>query len=289
MALYAESTWGTFASGGATLFPRLYQGDSFTMRPMPLRQVIRTADAGNRRIQVVSARTQVQGTLNTLLYPTQAAYWATALTPTGTPAVLPSYSIEYFDSVRVQRYLGCRVSKFTLTSTSDQDYLSMSVDFIGQILDSTFTTFAQPAQSVYPVEVPYEHAESRANILLGGSAVTAYKSAVVTITNYLAPQFDESATINSLTYCGRDLDFAIVPQYVATTYRTDFEAQTPLTWVLEWIRVAGTHNFTITCEASDYISGITDQLPLDNIGYQSLDNQVFFDKTATTDFAVTAA
>ena len=48
LQLYQETAYGTFAPAGSLCSPRLYQGNSFTVRKVPQRQVIRTADAGNR-------------------------------------------------------------------------------------------------------------------------------------------------------------------------------------------------------------------------------------------------
>ena len=284
---FKETTYGTFNGSGATLFPVLYQGNAFTPRKVPMRQVIRSADAFNKRRSVSANRYGVRGTLNTLLYPSQAPYWATALTPTGTPPVLPSYSFEFYDSVRAWKLLGGIIEKFTVTSTSDQDYVSISVDWIFQSVDETFTTFNQPAQSNYPTENPYAHIETSGNISLGGTAITKYKSMTVTASNVLTAPFDESTTINSCIWCGRDVDFSFVPQFIAKTLRDDFENQTALTWIIAWVRSA--ENFTWTLEASSYFASVADDLPLNGIGYQTIGNEVFFDKSAATDATITGA
>jgi hypothetical protein len=280
----AESSYGVFAAGGAKWYPVLDGGNSFTPRIVPARQVIRSADSGNRRRQVVANRQVIAGTLKTLLYPSQAAYIMTAAT-TLTSNVLGSYSFQYFDSTRVQRYLGGMCSAMRISSNAQQDYVTCETDWIFQSLDPSFTVFAQPAQTNYPVENPYQHVNTKGNVSLAASAITLYKQVDINLKNMLVGTWDESTTISACYYCGRDLDFTAVPQYTAATYRTDYEAQTPLTWVIEWAN-AVPHSVTFTCEASGYIDGISDDLPLDGPGYQSLANQIFFDKTATTDFAV---
>lgn len=283
--MIAETSYGVFASGGAKWYPRLYGANSFTPRVVPARQVIRTADAGNRRIQVVANRQVIAGTLKTLLYPTQAAYVMTAITTTGSPPALPSYSFQYFDSTRVQRYLGGVCSAMRISSNAQTDYVTLETDWVFQTLDGSFTTFAQPAQSNYPTENPYQHVNSKSNILLGGSAITLYKSIDINLANMLVGTWDESTNITACYYCGRDFNFTAVPQYVAATFRTDYEAQTPLTWIIEWSN-AVPHSVTFTCEASGYIDSVGDDLPLDGPGYQTIANQIFFDKTAAVDFSV---
>jgi len=282
--LFKETSYGVFTGAGATAFPRLYGGNSFTARIVPARQIIRTADAGNRRIQVLANRLVIVGTLKTLLYPTQAAYWITAAT-TLTSNQLGSYSIEYYDSTRVQRYLGGMVHSLRIMSSAQQDYVSMEIDWILQSLDATFTVFAQPAQSSYPTENPYQHVNTAGNITLGGTPVTKYKDFNVTINNVLQPTWDETTTISACYYSGRDLNFTMTPQYTAATFRQNYEAQTPLTWVAGWAN-AVPKSVTITGEASGYIGGINDDLPLDGPGYQGLQNEIFFDKTAATDFTI---
>jgi hypothetical protein len=282
---YKETSYGVFASGGATWFPRFLGGNAFTPRVVPARTVMRSADAGNRRIGVVANRNVIVGTLKTLLYPTQASYIMTAAT-TLTSNALGSYSFEYFDSTRVQRYLGGMCSAMRIMSSAQADAVAVETDWIFQSYDSTFTTFTQPAQTNYPTENPYQHVNSKANVTLGGTAITLYKDITINLKNVLVGTWDESVNISACYYCGRDLDFSATPQYTAATYRTDYEAQTPLTWVVEWAN-AVPHSVTITCEASGYIDSIADDLPLDGPGYQTLANQIFFDKTATTDFAIT--
>jgi hypothetical protein len=286
MAFYEESSYGVFASGGATLFPRLFNSNSWSMRQVPLRQVIRTADAGNRPIQVVAGRRAFQGTLNTLLYPSQAAYLATMITPVSN--ILPSYSIEWWDSVQAWRFLGFRAQSLTLTGSATQDYWTCSLTGTAQDRDGTFTTFAQPAQSVYPTEVPYQYIETAGNCTIATTAFTKYKTLTMKFDNVLVPTWDEQPTITDLIYAGRDFTFTFGPQYLATTYRGDYSAQTALAFVLDLVRASPSHGFSVNCQSSTYFSNVADDLPLDGPGYQNITGQVFFDKTGGTDFAITA-
>jgi hypothetical protein len=280
-----ETTYGTFNAAGATFYPRLYQGNSFTPRRTVQRQVIRTADAGNRRIQVVANRQVFTGTLKTLFYPTQAQYvlnMATQLTSN----VLNSYSALYWDSIQAWKLLGGRVSALRLSSNAQQDYVSLELDLVFQQRDDTYTTFAQPAESVYPTENPYCHVDSKTHITLAAATVTKYKQIDINLTNILQPTWDEDHIISDALYCGRDFNFSLIPQYTAATYRTDYEQQTPLSWSIGWANPVP-HSVTFDGKSSGYIDSVADDLPLDGPGYQTLANQLFFDKAASTDFAVT--
>jgi hypothetical protein len=273
-------------SGSDVLWIRLYQANPFGMRPVPQRQIIRSADAGNRRRQVVAARKVLTGTLNTLLYPSQASYLMTALT-TFSSNDLNSYTIDYFDSTRIQGYLGCKARVGTITSQATQDYLTISVDWIGQQLDSSFVSFAQPVDGNFPLEVPYEHAESAGQMTVGGSTLSLYNSCGVTIGNVIVGTWDEQPYITRAYYCGRDVNFSFGAQYIATTFRTAFEAQSTLTCSLKWNRPSGPNSVTLNCETKTYIGSISDQIPLDGPAYQTVAFESFYDVGGSTDLAVT--
>jgi hypothetical protein len=226
------------------------------------------------------------GTLNTLLHPDQAAYWVTALTPTGTPAVLPSYSLSYWDSVRGWQFVGCIIQSFTITASAQQDYTTLSINWIGQ--QATNPAVSAPAESNYSTLTPYAYVETAGNVKLAGSAITNYRNMSIKIDNKLTGTWDELSYITSLLYCGRDLDFTLGPQYLATAYRGDLEAQTPLTWILKFNRTSPAHSFTVTCETANYVANIGDDLPLDGAGYQNIDVQCFYDAANTTDFTLAA-
>ena len=272
--------------GTDVLWARLYNDNAFTMRPVVNRQIIRTADAGNRRRQVVHARTSLAGGLATLAYPSQMAYWWALCTLTSND--LPSCTIDFFDSTRVIGYLGAKIGSMAYGSSATQDYDTLGLQLTAQRVDATMTTLPQPADTVFPTEVPYEHVESAGNVTVGGSTLTKYSSLSWTLSNILGPTWDELAYITNLYYCGRDFDFSMVPQYLSTTWRTDFEAQSPLVCSLNWTRLGtAPHAMTIDLKSTNYIGSIADNIPLGAPTYQTVSVQDFFDTSTTTDFAIT--
>lgn len=290
----AYGVYNTSATGGQILFPTIYGGDAFGPRNVPQRQVIRTADAGNRRKFVVANRHVFTGRFNTLLHPDQAAYWMTAATAltndSGGHPYLPSYSVEYWDSEQAWRFLGGMIRSLTLTSSAEQDYVTLSMDWVFQKRDATFTAFAMPAETNYSTLVPYVHVETAGNITLASAAVAKYKSINLTINNQLAPTWDELPNISALYYCGRDLDFQLNLQYLAIPFpRTDFENQTPLTFTVDWTRASPSHSLSFDCKTASYVAGVDDTLPLDGPGYQNVSIQDFYDASNTADFAVTVS
>src|SRR5208337_78829 len=73
------------AAATGLFYPTLFGGNAFTMRKVPQRQIIRTADGGNRRKFVVANRFVYAGSLTTLLHPDQVATnWLPLLQVAGT-------------------------------------------------------------------------------------------------------------------------------------------------------------------------------------------------------------
>jgi hypothetical protein len=283
-----ESTYGV-RGAGAVAWVRLYQANPFTVRAVPQRQVIRSADASNRRRQVVAARKVYTGSMNTLFYPSQASFFLTAATTIGDTYTndLDSYTIDYYDSTRTNfGLLGCKISQLTLSSSATQDYVPMSINWTAQQLDTT-TVLSQPVDGNFPSEVPYEHTETAGQITVAGSTLTKYSSATVTINNVLAPTWDEQPYITNLYYAGRDVDYSIAAQYISSSFRTAFEAQTALTNILKWNRTGSGNSVTLTVNTKNYIGSIQDQIPLDGPAYQTIGFQCFYDTGSSTDMTVT--
>jgi len=86
MAIVPEPSYGVYAGSLAGAFyPRMIGGNAFNMRKVPIRQIIRSADGGNRRAFVVGSRRAYQGTLTTPFNPYEATnLWAKALMSNGT-------------------------------------------------------------------------------------------------------------------------------------------------------------------------------------------------------------
>lgn len=287
-----EATYGAFDGSALPAnvhWIRLPTNNPFTMRPdkSKARKVIRSADGGNRRRQVVSARTILGGKLSTLFYPSQADYflsWASTLASNA----LTSYTLDYFDTVRARRYLGVMVEQLKVASTAEQDYVTLECDLIGQKQDEADPTLAQPADSVFPTDLPYEHFETKGQVTVGASpvAIVKYKSFNLTIKNVLQGTWDEDNYITALYYCGRDVDYDLDLQYTANTWRPDFEAQTPLTIAAGFARAGTGNTLAMALQAQNYVADLPpEDLPLDNAAYQHVGLQAFYDPTNSTDFS----
>ncbi len=283
-----EATYGTFdtgAAGGDIHWFRLIGGNSFTMREVPQQVIIRSADGGNRRRQVVAARKVIAGSMSTAWYPTQSAFLlGAAMTLVSND--LPSYTYDFWDTVQVHRFPGVKIGSLSIASTAMQDYCAVSVGLVGQSRGTT--TLAQPADSIFPSEVPYEHVESKSHLTIGGSTITKYSSLSISLKNVLAPTWDEDQFITNLYYCGRDFDLAFRTQYVSAANRAAFEATTPLTITAAWARAGGlTSSFDL--HTNSYMADFSDDIPLDNAAYQGMTLKAFFDGSASSDVSFTVA
>lgn len=283
-----EATYGTFNGSAAPsdiIWIRLVGDNPFTMRAVPQRQVIRSADGGNRRVQQVAPRKLVQGNLNTLCYPSQMAYLlGAALTLTSNE--LSSYTFDYFDTVQGMRFLGTKIASLGYTSGSDSDYCSLALTLQAQ--SRTTVTLAQPAFSVFPTDTPYVHFETLGQVSVGGSTLAKYKQISFTINNVLAPTWDEDQWITSLYYAGRDVNGSINPQYASATLRTAFESQSALAVSMAWQRAAGLLT-TLDMKGVNYIPSVDDDLKLGGASYQMVNFEAFYDGSASTDCSFTVA
>lgn len=283
-----ESTYGTYdaaAAPGDIHWFRLIGGNAFTPREVPQRVVIRSADGGNRRRQVVAARKVIAGNLSTAWYPSQSQFFLDAAM-TLTSNDLASYTLDFFDSVRGHRFAGGKCSTLSITSNAQQDYCATSIGWICQ--SRADVTLAQPADSIFPTEVPYEHIESKGHLSVGGITTTKYSSLSINLRNVLGPTWDEDQYITNLYYCGRDFDLSFRTQYVSPAMRDAFKAQTPLTILASWSRAAGlTSAFNL--HTNTYVADLSDELPLDNAAYQAMTLQCFFDGGASSDVSFTVS
>ncbi len=229
--LTREATYGVFDAGAIAaniIWARLYSNNGCTIRAVPQRQVIRSADGGNRRRQVVSSRKVVAGNINTLFYPTQAAFWlAAAVTLTSND--LFSYTIDFWDTIAVHRFLGCKVHSLSLMGTAAGDFIPVASTWMGS--SQTTTTLADPGPTVFPTENPYSHIESKGLLSIGGVA-TKYSAMGVSIKNTLDGSFDEDQYITSCFYAGRDVDLTVRLQAIDIQCFYDQAATTDISFTV---------------------------------------------------------
>jgi hypothetical protein len=250
-----------------------------------VRTEIRSADAYNRRVTNISAKYTAGGTLNTPLYPSQASFLMTAAATLtgGPPPDLNSYTVDHFDGVSTpRRYLGGKMQSFGLEGSSDSQYVMTNSTWVFQSITDG-VTLAQPALTEFPSEEPYLFVETVGKFTVGSgpTTITQYDNFKLSVANTVAADHYEAATIAYATWCGRDVNFDSHLTYVDSSWRSDFEAQTALQFVIEFYR-SSTKNLTLTFETATILADRDQALPLAGVDTQSISAQAFFDVTASS-------
>jgi len=288
LRLTTESTYGTFDSGGTETYIRLHTDNAFNMIPVPGRKEINSADGGNRPVQNVSSTMRYAGSLTTLLYPTQAAAllgWVATLTA----KQLSSMSVDFYDSVRVRRYLGAKAAKATISCGAEQDegILTLQLDLVAQTKAGSDPTFTEPAFSVFPTETPYTFQQSTTGFTVGGATRTKYNRFSCTITNKLAATMDELGYISGLNYCGRNVDFSTSFQYTANTDQGNYESQSALDCSIVFTHT--TNALTLDFNTKGRMTKRSRMLPLGDVAREEYDVRCLYDSGASGDFSFSVA
>jgi hypothetical protein len=282
-----ETTFGTYNVSGTANWVRLTGDNASTIEPTPQRFRIKSADGGNKVVMSGANRVKVEGNISTYLYPSQAGSFL-ALATTLTSFDLGSFTYDHFDSVRLRRYLGCKVAKATITcaAESDEGNAKISLDIVAQKQDSVDPTLAEPAVTVFPTGLPYTIQELSGALTIGASARTAFKSLAIAFNNTLAANFESGVYVNNVTHCGREILIDADLQYASATDRAAWEAQTAQTLTAVFTKVSPAKILTLTFNAANRINSLSRTLPLGDVSRQGIQLQSQVDGT-NGDFSYT--
>jgi hypothetical protein len=297
-----ESAYGTIKTSpvlNTDYLPiRLSDGNSFTVRRAPIRQVINTADTNNLRAFVVSRRYQVLGQLKCLAYVGHMPLllrWAlqginsgqtSPWTTTELPGDLASATLDHFiedpsaGTVTKYRYTGMKVLSGEAVWNNETDIGMVTMQLVGKA--ATTHTQTEPADSDYPSNV---YCLQDLTTIKIGSTTTNLSEFRVTWNNNLARRFDEAPTLNSCRLRGRNVDFGANLLYkIATDRRAAFTGQTAQD--SEFVFTNGANTMGFDFAATNYISSLEDALPLADDFTQMLGVEAFYDTTANTDLTL---
>lgn len=286
--LTPETTYGAYNALGTPVYTRLVGDTACMMQVDPMRKVLRDAGGGNRRTQNISSRSGVSGKLHTAAYPTQAqALLDWALNISG--GDLPSYTVDLWDTVEAQRFLGVKVKQLSgaCAMDSDEGIVYLDFDLVGQKLDTT-PTLTAPAYSSYPSENPFVHTESATGVTLG-STRASYRSLGFKVMNDLDVDFEELPYASTIAYCGRTIDLAFDFKYLATTDRAAYENQTAQAAKFVFTKASPSKVLTLDFKGQGRISKRNRALPLGGLARQQVDFEGFYDGTAGTDLVYSVA
>jgi hypothetical protein len=293
-----EATFGVYNPGGALvegtdfIWIRLKDGNAFQPRRKPDYWTINAADSFNEPVQTGTGFHSLGGTLQTLLYPTRAGFLLDAgLKRTSND--LTSYSLEFFDTVRTHRHLGCKVKATTLETTAAEQVGKLTLDWVGrQDVDSP-PSLAAPASTNFPSEIPYTHQDTAGAVTINNAVRTAYSSFKLTVENVIAATRNELPYASSLYYAGRKVSYMLKNEYLSTADRAALNAATPLITnsIMFYKGPIGTptKSVTLTLQSSNFVTDLGDDLPLDGAAYQDVTILSLYDRTAASSltYAVT--
>lgn len=283
-----EATFGVFdAAATETAIIQLDQANAFTMRAKPLRWSIRTHGSNNRRVQTGSAKTQLAGSLSTLIYPSQAALllpWGADLDATTGQAysVTIDHAITMEDAtptVIYRRYLGCKVGSMNIAGSDESQLLRLKLDLVAQKPSAaaiTATDFPTPTLADYPADAPYLFQHAAAGFTLDGS-VTEFNSFDLTVKNILDATFNASQYVTRIKNCGRDVDLKTKLVYQRATDRAKFEGVTAIT--IGAVFTNGVNTLTFDLNTKNFYADVSDDLPLDKVKYQEVSLESYVDGT----------
>jgi hypothetical protein len=291
LAIYAESTPGTFPGSPTAIPIRLIGDNAYDIRPIPQFHEMRSHETANRIYAMESTRYVLKGKLSTYLYPEQfetLLEWATVLDAN---YELASYAAQYFDGVDYYQTLGVYVEKLVLSMGAEQDEGLVKADLdLVAIKPGTAPnsgTFAQPAASTYPVTSPYKLFDTYGQFQLvntGSTFRSRYKTLTISIENQLSPNFDENVYVSDITWHGRKIMIDGEIRYSSAADRTLFEAKTPVKSSVQWTKVVGatTYLSKIDLLTNDIITQWDRQQPLGAPSYAKIQVQSILDPASGT-------
>ena len=307
-----SSTYGL--SNASAYYTRLDGDNSFDVRPVPAGTVTVMYGGGKATpAYMISDKQELKGKLVLKLTVGQAPFWLswagvfmsggtapwTSTEPTGDLASCAIYhAITRPDgSIKRRVYLGCKVSSWSLVVTEASTVATLTLNIVGSTpqgnqfdssTDPTAGTFPSPADADLPVDpFVFLHAGGSSYFTYAGAVRTQMTDLTITGTNVLATRWYANRYIPALHCFGRTSTLATKLLYplAAQDDRTIFEGLTAETCSVELNN--GTHGVTIGMNAQNVLSPFNDELPMNDLFFQSSTSNNLWDPSAGTDLGFT--
>ncbi len=296
-------------------YVRLDGGNAFTMRSRPSGTVTVPYGGGfDCPAYMVADKQELKGQLTLKLCVGQAPFFLSwpllringgqtaPWTTTENAGDLASCSIYHAivrpdNSVKRRVYLGCKVDSFGLAVSEGSNVITCTLGISGSTpqgnqfdasTDPTSGTFPAMADNNVPVD-PYVfiHAGGSNYITYGGAVRTQFTDLTVSTTNELARRYYATRFIQLLRLVGRKNTVAAKLLYplAAQDDRSLYEGLASETASIEFNN--GTHGFTLGYNAQNVFSPFEDDLPLNDLYFQSSTENNLWDPSAGADFSLT--
>lgn len=313
-------TWTTAVSYGIAnadaYYIRLDGGNSFSMRPRPT-GIVNVPYGGGFDVPayMVSDKQECKGQLTTKLCVGQAPFllswlcsrvvggtapWTTTV-PVGDLASCSIYHATVRPDGSVQRrvYLGAKCDSGSLTVSESSTVATLQLNISastpqGNQFDSSADpssgTFPSPADIDFPVDpFVFLHAGGTSFVTYGGAVRTQFTDLTLTVTNELARRWFANRYLQVLSFVGRKTSVAMKLLYplAAQNDRANYEGLTPETCSIELNN--GTHGVTFGLNAQNVLTPFEDDLPLNDLYFQSSTSNNQWDPSAGSDLTLTIA
>jgi hypothetical protein len=300
--------------GTDMVYIRLADGNAFKMRAKPVIQKVMYGGGLAVASEAISDRYEVVGTLDTLLYPTQAQLlldWATTRinsaqtspwTTTEIPGDLASCTIYHAirqstGAYNLKQFSGVKVTSAKIDVSSDATIAKLSLGLMGskqlgfgtETGDPTNTPFPAPAETSYPTG-PYTFAMTSGYLSIGGTVRSGYANLGINVTNKIDGQFFETPYRQILQFLGRDCQLQTKLLYKPTPDDgISFENLAAQALAVTFANGVTGQNLTLNFNGQNTIIDLPYDLPLDKVYMldMTLDNR--FDPSAPGDFGFSLA
>lgn len=317
LLIVQESALGTPVAspviGTNSIFIRLVDGNAFSMVAEPVQMEIAYGGGLAKTSEIVSDHYQLQGTLKTVLYASQAQFllnWAaqeinTAQTVPWTTTELPAdlVSCSIYHAIRMNDgtflkkvYSGAKVSSWQIQVSRQSTYATISIGItactqtgIGTLSGDPTTLLPTPTETQMPLG-PYTFAQTAGGLTVGGVARTQYGALTIAVQNALDGQWFESAGLSILNYHGRksklnaDLYLKVTPDD-----RSAYEASTAGAASVVFTNGVTGQNLTLQFNGQNKITKLPYDLPLNTAFLQKLELTNVFDQSAAQDISFSFA
>lgn len=207
-------------------------GDNgFSMVKAPSMYEIFSAHSLNESITVDSQLLNTTGSLTVPFYPSQAAFMLAQvadIVSTGTPPVYrkKTMTLDYFNGVNTESYLGVHVQKATLTAKANAGAASWSLNLVAWKPEDSPTALASPAPTVFPTDKPFRLTHTKGLLKVGSTtALVQYNSITMNWENTLAVEACEDENPD-IAYGGRKVSFSFDQKFKSTTQQLAYEGVT---------------------------------------------------------------
>jgi hypothetical protein len=305
---------GSPTLGTDMLYIRLADGNAFKMRAKPVIQPVMYGGGFAVQAEAISDHYGVEGTLDTLLYPTQAQLlldWASTRINSGQtspwvttepPGDLASCTIYHAikqstGAYNLKQFSGVKVSSWKVDVSRDATIAKLSLGLIGskqvgfgtETGDPTSTPFPAPAETNYPTS-PYTFAMTGGQLSIGGSTRSGYASLGLEVANTVDGEWFETAYRQVIQFLGRSSKMMAKLYYKPSPNDgIAYELLTAQAASVTFQNNVSNQNLTITYNGQNTITELPYDLPLDKVYMIDMTLQNRFDPSAPGDISFSLA